>query len=213
MSRLGGQPVAVVASDRSLREKTGRIGPNAIIRVAEALREQVGEGVAAKVFRSAGLDAYLTALPVHMVDEREVTILHQVMRSELGFERARWVSRAAGLHTGDYLLANRIPRMAQMVLRTLPSGLAGRMLLAAIRRNAWTFAGSGTFTARAGRPFRIWIEGCPTCRGSKSHEPLCDYYAATFERLFRSLVDPDVSVREIECQATGAEACMFEVRW
>jgi divinyl protochlorophyllide a 8-vinyl-reductase len=152
-------------------------------------------------------------MPEHMIDEREVTVLHQVLRTDLGHERARWVSRAAGLYTGDYLLANRIPRMAQLVLRTLPSGLAGRMLLAAVRRNAWTFSGSGVFNARAGRPLRISIEGCPVCRGSKSHEPLCDYYAATFQRLFQTLVDPDASVREIECEATGAEGCLFEVRW
>lgn len=206
--------MAVVASDPRVREKRiGRIGPNAITRVAEALREQVGEIGTARLFRSAGLDRYLARPPEQMVDEQEVKNLHQVLRSELGLERARWVSRAAGLSTGNYLLAHRIPRVAQWLLRSLPSGLASRMLLSAIRRNAWTFSGSGVFTARPGRPLRIWISGCPVCCGSSSHEPLCDYYAATFQRLFRALVDPDVTVRETECEATGAEACLFEVRW
>ena len=206
--------MAVVANDRRVREKRiGRIGPNAIIRVAEALREQVGETGTVRLFRSAGLDGYLARPPHQMVDEREVKNLHQVLRGELGLERARWVSRAAGLATGDYLLAHRIPRLAQLVLRALPSRLASRMLLGAIRRNAWTFSGSGVFTARAGRPVRIWISGCPVCCGSMSHEPLCDYYAATFQRLFRALVDADAIVRETECEATGADACLFEVTW
>jgi divinyl protochlorophyllide a 8-vinyl-reductase len=206
--------MAVVASDRGLRErKIGRIGPNAIIRVAEALREQVGESGAARLFRAAGLEGYLAVPPRQMVDEREVKRLHQVLRSELGLERARWISRAAGLSTGDYLLAHRIPRVAQLILHAVPSTLASRMLLAAIRRNAWTFSGSGVFTARPGRPLRIWISGCPVCRGSIAHEPLCDYYTATFQRLFRALVNPDVTVREAECEAMGAEACLFEVRW
>jgi divinyl protochlorophyllide a 8-vinyl-reductase len=206
--------MAVLASDRRIREnKIGRIGPNAIIRVAEALREQVGEGATARLFRSAGVDGYLSAPPQQMVDESEVRILHQVLRSELGLERARWVSRAAGLSTGDYLLAHRIPQVVQLILRTLPSGFASRMLLTAIRRHAWTFSGSGVFAARPGRPLRIWISGCPVCRGSVSHEPLCDYYAATFQRLFRALVDSDITVRETQCEATGAEACLFEVRW
>jgi divinyl protochlorophyllide a 8-vinyl-reductase len=139
--------------------------------------------------------------------------LHQVLRNELGLERARWVSRAAGLYTGDYLLAHRIPRSVQHVLRSLPCGLASRMLLAAIRRHAWTFSGSGVFSARAGQPVRIWISGCPVCRGAMSHEPLCDYYAAAFQRLFRALVDPDTIVRETECEANGADACLFEARW
>jgi len=204
--------VVVVASDQGAKENTGRIGPNAIIRVAEALREQVGEAGAAKVFRSAGLETDLTALPTRMVDEREVMSLHRALRGELGLERARWVSRAAGQYTGDYLLAKRIPRLAQLILRALPAGLSGRMLLTAIRHHACTFSGSGVLTARLGRPTRIWIERCPMCRGSKSHEPLCDYFAATFERLFRVLVDADVTVREVECEAMGAKACLFEVR-
>lgn len=206
--------MAVVASDRRIREKRiGRIGPNAITRVADALREQVGESGATRLFRSAGLEGYLAVPPRQMVDEREVKRLHQVLRSELGLERARWISRAAGFTTGQYLLAHRIPPAVQLLLRALPAGLGSRMLLSAIRRHAWTFSGSGTFTARTGRPLRIWISGCPVCRGSIAHEPLCDYYAATFQRLFRALVDPHVIVRETECEAMGAEACLFEVRW
>ena len=37
--------------------------------------------------------------------------------------------------------------------------------------------------------------------------------ASTFQQLFRALVNPDVTVRETECEAMGAEACLFEVRW
>lgn len=206
--------MAVVANDRRIREKKiGRIGPNAIIRVADALREQVGESATARLFRSAGLDRYLAVPPRQMVDEREVNGLHQILRSELGLERARWISRAAGLATGEYLLAHRIPAAVQLLLRALPSGLASRMLLSAILRHAWTFSGSGAFTVQTGHPLQIWISGCPVCRGSAAREPLCDYYAATFQRLFRAVVDPEVVVRETECEAMGAEACLFEVRW
>jgi divinyl protochlorophyllide a 8-vinyl-reductase len=206
--------VVVVANDRSIREKQiRRIGPNAITRVADALHEQLGENGAARLFRSAGLDRYLTTPPRQMVDEREVNRLHQVLRSELGLERARWISRAAGLATGEYLLAHRIPSPAQLLLRVLPGRAASRMLVSAIGRHAWTFSGSGVFTARTGRPLRIWISGCPVCRGSAASQPLCDYYAATFERLYRALVHPEAVAREVECEAMGADACLFEVRW
>lgn len=206
--------MAVVASDSRIREKRiGRIGPSAIIRVIDALREQIGESRAARLLRSAGLEGYLAAPPRQMVDEHEVKRLHQVLRFELGLERARWVSRAAGLATGQYLLAHCIPPAAQSLLRALPARFASRMLLSVIRRHAWTFSGSGAFIARTGRPLRLWISGCPVCRGTVAHEPLCDYYAVTFQRVFRALVHPDVVVREIECEATGAGACLFEARW
>jgi divinyl protochlorophyllide a 8-vinyl-reductase len=197
----------------ALSEGPARIGPNAIIRVAEALDAQLGEADRADIFRAAGLDTYLHAMPETMVDEREVIALHHQLRPLLGAARAREVSREAGLRTGDYLLANRIPRPAQWLLRLLPPFLASRVLLKAITANSWTFAGSGTFAATPGHPVRISIAACPLCRDVVADESICDYYAATFERLFRALVSRHARVTETACQATGATACTFEVRW
>ena len=190
-----------------------RIGPNAIIRVAEALRAQFGAVVTDALFRSAGLEDYLEAMPDHMVDEREVIALHQLLRPSLGAVRARAVAREAGERTGDYLLANRIPRPAQFVLRLLPPALASRVLLRAIGGHSWTFAGSGRFRAESGTPVRLSIADCPLCRGTTADEPVCDYYAATFERLYRVLVSRRSTVVETACQALGAPACLFEIRW
>jgi divinyl protochlorophyllide a 8-vinyl-reductase len=191
----------------------GRIGPNAIIRAAEAMSAAVGEGRSAQLLRAAGLGAYVGAPPERMVDEGEVTRLHRVLRTELGAEPARSISREAGVRTGDYLLAHRIPQPVQTLLRALPASLACRLLLLAIRRHAWTFAGSGVFSARAGNPTRLSVAGCPICRGAEMGGPLCDYYSATFECLFRELVCAEAKAIETACQADGAEACTFEVRW
>ena len=90
--------------------------------------------------------------------------------------------------------------------------MAAPLLVSAIRRNAGTFAGTGTFTA-TGQPLRLSITGCPVCRGATSPHCVCDYYAATFERLFAALVSPGCSVREAACAATGAPACVFAVTW
>ena len=68
----------------TLPAQVGRIGPNAIIRVAEVLRASRGEGAAAAMFSRAGLLPYLTQPPETMVDENEVTRLHQVLRESLG---------------------------------------------------------------------------------------------------------------------------------
>jgi divinyl protochlorophyllide a 8-vinyl-reductase len=87
------------------------------------------------------------------------------------------------------------------------------MLLAAIRRNAWTFSGSGHLDAEGGMPVRLRLSGCPLCRGATTVAPICDYYATTFERLFRTLVSPDAVVTETICHAMGAAACEYEVRW
>jgi divinyl protochlorophyllide a 8-vinyl-reductase len=191
----------------------GRIGPNAITRVAEVLLPHAGRRVTETVFGRAGLLPYLVQPPQDMVDEAEVTRLHAVLHDELGHQRARVVAREAGLRTGDYLLAHRIPRAVQAVLERLPAPLAARVLLAAIRRHAWTFAGSGHFEARAGQPVVLTIRHNPLCRGLHRGEPGCDFYAATFERLFQVLVHPRAQVVETACESCGAPACVFEIRW
>lgn len=191
----------------------GRIGPNAIIRVAEALQHQLGRSLTTELFAAAGLAAYLDTPPTTMVDEAEARRLHGLLRSELGDRVAAAVSREAGVATANYLLAHRIPKPVQALLKWLPASLACRVLLAAITRHAWTFAGSGRFEAVAGRPTQLTIRGNPLCQGQRSDHPVCDYYAATFERLFRVLVHRNTRVAEISCEARGDDACRFELRW
>jgi divinyl protochlorophyllide a 8-vinyl-reductase len=190
-----------------------RIGPNALIRAAEAARARLGETETQAVFTAAGLARRLLVEPGSMVPEDEVTSLHVALRRRAGTATAREIGYEAGVRTADYLLANRIPRPVQWVLRALPAGPSARLLSKAIARHAWTFAGSGTFTVRAGRPLELSVEACPVCRGAQSGETLCDYYTGTFERLFRRLVSARADVREIACEARGEGACVFEVRW
>lgn len=93
----------------------------------------------------------------------------------------------------------------------MPPPLASRALLFSIRRHTWTFAGSGQFRAVAGNPVHIEIRGCPLCRGASTAEPVCDFYAAIFERLFQTLVSPAAHAEETECEAEGGAACRFEI--
>ena len=193
-----------------------RIGPNAITRVAEAL--EAGLGNAVEVFADAGLSHHLAEPPAQMVDERDVMALQRALWLRLGVSQARAVSFDAGLRTGDYLLAHRIPRPAQRILRLLPPGPASRMLLKAVGQHAWTFSGSGEFSFSpgglfGGRPARVSIADCPICRGAEAPEPVCDFYTGAFERLFRTLVSRRTEVLEVACQAQGAPACVFEMRW
>ena len=53
----------------------------------------------------------------------------------------------------------------------------------------------------------LTIKDSPLARGERADRPLCDYYSATFERIFRELVCPHTRVTEISCTATGASAC------
>lgn len=190
-----------------------RIGPNAVTRLAEALVAASGHAGADAVFGRAGLAHRLATPPESMVEETEVTALHAALRATLAQATADAVAADAGRRTADYLLARRIPRAMRAVLPRLPAPLSARILLTAIGRHAWTFAGSGRFAVRRGMPTRFEITDNPMARGLATDRPACAYCAATFEGLFRELVHPATQVTETACEAMGSPSCLFEARW
>jgi divinyl protochlorophyllide a 8-vinyl-reductase len=211
-------------SDAGSGSDVARIGPNAILRLIEALDGRLGRARTEAVFAAAGQSQFLQAPPEAMVDERAVTALYASLPQQLGAAAAAEVAAHAGLLTGDYLLAHRIPGPAQRMMKLMPAALAARTLLAAVEQHSWTFAGSGSFTCTAlertagggGHARAYWhlsIRRCPVCRGAHATTPQCAYYAATFERIFRAVVTTSARVTETACEAQGAGACVFEVSW
>lgn len=184
------------------------IGPNAITRVIEALRPEEAEAV----FVHAGLEDRLRHPPERMVPDREVARLHEALHAVLGTARALEVGADAGRRTGAYLLARRIPAPARTVLPFLPARLALKILLRAIERHAWTFAGAGSFAWREeDGAFVLEIAGGPVARRVRAPRPACSYYAETFETIFRAVVAPGARVTETACEARGAPCCRFTV--
>lgn len=189
----------------------GLIGPNAIIRTVEALRVRLGDAEAAEILNACALDAYAREMPQAMVPESQVTALYEALRERLDREEARAIARDAGRRTAAYVIANRIPNIAQGLWPALPRPLARRGLMLAIKANAWTFAGSARIRMRFSAPSSISLSGCPICRNARVKQPACEYYAATFEQLFRRLVNPAFRVEEVACQAEGARECVFQI--
>ncbi len=177
-----------------------RIGPNAVTRLAEALAADPGAGEPGAVFRRAGLGDALDSPPGEMVPQDDVIALYRALDAALGPETAARVAMDAGRRTGAYLLAHRIPKPVQAVLKPLPGALAGPVLLRAIQRNAWTFAGSGevAIAARGGR-FRVTFTGAATC----AVPAIRAFYAGTFERLFRELVRGNCVARPVAALDAG----------
>ncbi len=191
----------------------GVVGPNAITRIAEALTTSDGAEICRSVFAAANAERRLVVPPTQMVDEQEVARLQFALIEQLGVAKAARISREAGRLTGDYLLAKRIPRPIQTILKRLPRQLAAHILVRAIARNAWTFSGSGRFSFSFQPRLRLAVTDSPICRLLRTKEPACHYFAGTFERVFREMLGPSARVFEIECEAAGAPACLFEVTW
>lgn len=189
-----------------------RIGPNAVIQTAGVLRDRYGRAQAEAMLAEA-TGRTLDQMPTHMVDESEVRALVRTCLAHLGHRPTRAVLREAGQRTAEYLLANRIPRPVQWLLRVLPASIGVRLLSRAMAQHAWTFAGSGHFHVQFGRAPEFSIGDCPLCRGLTLDAPVCDFYAGTFEILLSRLVRRDTCVAQVESAASGGHACRYEVRW
>ena len=192
---------------------SGRIGPNAAIQLIAALKARGEEAALRSIFRMADCEDWLEHPPTRMIDETAAARLHAATRRMLPPARATATLADAGTLTGDYLLANRIPRFAQTLLRLAPPRLAAALLLKAIRAHAWTFAGSGRFEARLRKGVELRIYANPVALRERTSDPVCVWHAAVMERLFRALVSPRARVRETSWCARGDVCCCFEIDW
>lgn len=181
------------------------VGPNAILQTAEALGRLQGEAVRLAILSVAGLPPDGVGAD-GLVEAALVRRLNYAVREHLPRDAALDVMREAGRLTGDYILANRIPRRAMAVLERLPSALSVNLLLKAIARHSWTFAGNAPVRVRHGwRRAEIEIAGNPIAYGP------CVWHEAVFKRLLAPLAGTRLEVREIACCRKGAAACRFEI--
>lgn len=187
-----------------------RIGPNSVTQSLRALRELETPEVAHQVVAQSYLP---DDWPEGLIPEAWFVRLISALRQTLPPERSEAVLRRAGRYTADYVGRHRIPGVFRLLLRVLPARLALPLLLAAFRRHAWTFAGSGAFGVRGPFPGALLLDGCPTCRPEAAAAPLPHggaYYEAAFTGLLQ-LAAPTVRVREVACRARGEAPCQFRI--
>jgi divinyl protochlorophyllide a 8-vinyl-reductase len=193
----------------SLPPSEAEIGPNAVLQTMRVIEEWLGTETSAAVLAEAGLSGLPTG--ESMIRERDAIALHRAIARRLPRE-AETIAHAAGSATADYIIANRIPRPAKALLRLLPPALAAPLLMAAIRRHAWTFVGAGRFTTEVGlRGSWAFTIDRTLARDDPAPPPsLFTWYGAVFTRLFRVLI----SKRSV-CQPVGGEgdglACRYRI--
>lgn len=162
------------------------IGPNAVLKAVEVMEERLGHAETLAILADAQIDRLPSGET--MIPEIDALRLHRwlALHDPLG---AFTIAEEAGARTADYIIAHRIPRAAALLLRGLPPALAGPLLMAAIGKHAWTFAGAGCFTPSGAWRFSIDRTGA----GDPIPPPasLYHWYAAVFTRLYRQLVAAD----------------------
>ncbi len=191
---------------------TGKIGPNAIIQTVAALREMFGDEGARAVLVRGGVGDLPDHLPHELIDEREFHALVELLIEQIGEERTNMVMARSGQLTSEYVFANRIPPVARIALRLLPPRMRLRLLLPAMRRHTWTFAGSGVFAYDLTPTPSLSIANGTLFDTSAMAAAMCAYYRGAFEHMFRKLVCPHATLRELECQARGDRRCRYAIQ-
>lgn len=175
------------------RREQALIGPNAVLKAVEVMEERLGHAETAAILA----DAQIARLPSgqHMIPEIEALRLHRwlALHDPMG---APVIAEDAGSRTADYIIARRIPRAVGWLLRRLPAQLAAPVLMAAIRKHAWTFVGAGAFKPEG--PWQFTIDRTKAGDGLPPPESLFLWYAAVFTRLYRQLVAPGCHCTMIE---------------
>jgi divinyl protochlorophyllide a 8-vinyl-reductase len=156
----------------------GWIGPNALLQLIPVLDRALGAPDRLRLFARAGAGAVPSD---RMIPEGPVAQVHRAVRACLP-DQAPALMQEAGRGTADYILAHRIPKAAQRLLRALPRRLSASLLARAIARNAWTFAGSGQFRIVSWHPMVFEIADNPVIRGEAAPYPVCDWHVAVFRR-------------------------------
>jgi divinyl protochlorophyllide a 8-vinyl-reductase len=171
------------------------IGPNAVLQAVAVMEERLGRAETAAIL----VDAQVHALPSGegMIPEVQALRLHRwlALHEPLG---CFVIAEEAGARTADYIIANRIPGPAVWLLKHLPAMLAAPLLMAAIRKHAWTFIGAGLFLPRGAWQFSIDRSGAHDA--VPVPESLFHWYAAVFTRLYRELVASDCTCRMLAAE-------------
>ncbi|MEO1241708.1 MAG: bacteriochlorophyll 4-vinyl reductase [Pseudomonadota bacterium] len=198
------------AAIHSKPDRSGRIGPNAVLQLMAALAGPAERPLLVPIFERASCTGYLKNPPDEMIPEQDAAALHSALFDIAGPDGARTISTDAGRRTADYVMANRIPGFAKTILRALPARLAAPLLASAIAKHAWTFCGSGSFSivkCGGARSLVIKIANNPLAT------PGCAWHCAVFERMFQHLVSATAIVQHNQRHTLDQKFCVFTIRF
>lgn len=187
--------MSIEARLHARRRPGALIGPNAVLQAVAVMEERLGHAETVAILADAQIDRLPSG--EHMIPEVEALRLHRwlALHDPMG---ALVIAEESGGRTADYIIANRIPRIAARVLRRLPAKLAAPLLMAAIRKHAWTFIGGGTFVSDGSWCFSI--DRSEAGDAILPPDSLFLWYAAVFTRLYRELVAGDCTCLMIEAE-------------
>lgn len=183
-----------------------RIGSDAVLHTLDALSEVGGDHLTQEIIDAAGLRHVVGQTLQEMVPQSVFSALVQSIEDLLPRSQVDLVAVKSGRKTGAVLLEQYIPEMAQKLLRTLPKRVAGPLLLRALEKHAWTFAGSASVHHIDGPPLKLVIGNNPMAIWG------CLWQCALLETVFRRVVSPDARIWQMACCESNPMECCVDYK-
>jgi divinyl protochlorophyllide a 8-vinyl-reductase len=190
---------------RAPRRK-GMMGSQTVLPLVAAVERRLGPAAVAHLLDEARFSRLPE--PGEPVRERQAAVLHQALRRTWPDE-AEAIQREAARDAVEWIMANRMPARARLLLTKMPYPLAVWMLGRHAVQNAWTFGGSGRFSILGTNAFQLTDN--PLIRGEQSNSPICVWHAELFQHTFRRMAHARLRCVETSCMAAGADACRFHL--
>jgi divinyl protochlorophyllide a 8-vinyl-reductase len=186
--------------------RRGMMGAQTVLPMVAAIERRLGAAVVAQLLD----EARFTRLPEHgeHVRERQVAVLHQALRRQYP-DQAESIQREAARDAVEWIMHNRIPARARLLMSGMPWGMAVWMLGRHAAQNSWAFGGSGRFELLSTSEFQLTDN--PLIRGEHSTHPICVWHEELFQQTFRRMAHSRLRCTETSCMAAGADACRFHL--
>ena len=169
------------------------------------------------VLQVAGLDAYAETPPPDNHDleipAEHFAALFNGILTMYGEGPARGLFRRWGTIFATTALKRR-PRAALLkpLVQVLPMQRRVRTILDAVVDEANRARGAQLHTLQAAADhYTMTFRDCLYCDGLHPAEPICYTIVGTLEAALKWGTGRDFAVREVQCQARGADACVFEI--
>ena len=191
---------------------------NALMRQAiMAIGEVMGEHGLKVVLRQAGLERYVDELPDNDLEQGIRTVEYAMLNravEEFYGRAGKGMLRRIGRASFRYGIEEQatLTGVAGAALKLMPQKMRTKFILTQMAKSLMQVNEETYIEVEETSEGFVFADfTCGVCCCRKAERPICHLYVGSISEGVRWATGHDYEAREIECRATGAEACRFLV--
>lgn len=190
-----------------------------------SIAEVVGENGLDKALQSVGLEHFSHVYAADSMDVISNLTFGDYAKVNQGVLAVHGAQNSRSIvHSGEVFTRHAIRQRGDIFKPMIKIDTTSLDLNAKVMPSMETMiTGYQEIAARAGHEYKAWVieeedrflyhlETCEVCAGSAADEPICMFMSGSLGESLKWFTRQRFEVREIECRAMGAQACVFEIK-